>query len=77
MEKYFIESLSVAFIFIVFKVFEKKFIIKEEIVLKDLVKDSIIIYFCGIAGLFVFSQIQEEPGVLRENIGAFVDNPKF
>lgn len=77
MEKYFIESFSVALIYLIFKIFEKRFIVKEEMVLKDIVKDTIVIYLCSIVGLFIFGQIQEEGLVSKETVNAFVDNPSF
>lgn len=77
MEKYFIESFSIALIYLIFKIFEKRFILKEEMALKDIVKDTIVIYLCGIVGLFIFGQIQEEGLVSKETVNAFVDNPSF
>jgi len=77
MEKYFIESFSVALIYLIFKIFEKRFILKEELVLKDVVRDTIVIYLCSIIGLFIFVQIQEEGVISKETVNAFVDNPSF
>jgi len=77
MEKYFIESFSIALIYLIFKIFEKRFIIKEETILKDVVKDTIVTYLCGVIGLFIFGQIQEEGLVSKETVNAFVDNPSF
>ena len=77
MEKYFIESFSIALIYLIFKIFEKRYIIKEETILKDIVKDTIVTYLCGVIGLFIFGQIQEEGLVSNETVNAFIDNPSF
>ena len=77
MEKYFIESFSIALIYLIFKIFEKRFILKEEMILKEIVKDTIVIYLCGIVGLFIVGQIQEEGLVSKETVNAFIDNPSF
>tara|TARA_B100001540_G_C15615153_1_gene554959 strand:- start:315 stop:548 length:234 start_codon:yes stop_codon:yes gene_type:complete len=77
MEKYFVESFIVTLVFFIYKLFEKKFLIKEEIVLKDLVKDAIVIYLCGLMGLFVFDQIDEQTLNIKQEASAYTNNPEF
>tara|TARA_Y100000992_G_C21089255_1_gene407139 strand:+ start:300 stop:533 length:234 start_codon:yes stop_codon:yes gene_type:complete len=77
MEKYFVESFIVTLVFFVYKLFEKKFLLKEKIVLKDLVKDSIIIYLCGLMGLFIFDQIDEQTLNIKHEASAYTNNPEF
>mgnify|MGYP001216856100 CR=1 FL=1 len=53
----FIVALSSAIVFFFFKFIEMRFILKESIPLKNIVRDTIIVYISMIAGQFVIAQM--------------------
>jgi len=57
MENNFVSAGIIAVVYILFKFVEMRFIIKESKPVKDLIRDTIIVYISGILGLFVFDQL--------------------
>ena len=69
-------SFAVSFCFLIFKFIEMKFIVKENIPVKILARDTLLVYLSVLLGNFVYSQIGAESfiGKVPE---VFTNNPEF
>jgi len=56
MDNLYIIALNVSIVYIIFKLFELKFILKKDIILKQLIIDGILVYFSVILGIFIIEQ---------------------
>jgi|TARA_B110000093_G_C12968801_1_gene411167 hypothetical protein len=71
----------VSVVFLIVKFIEMRFVDKESKPLKLLIRDSLLVYFSVISGLFIMDQL----GTMIEDIGdtptknaiVFTDNPGF
>ena len=71
-------SLSIAIVYVLFKIVEMKIIDTKKKPLKPIFKDSIIVFMSCLFGLFIMDQVDISPK--NESIAAsnvFVDNPDF
>ena len=57
MENNFVSAGIIAVVYLLVKFVEMRFLIKESKPVKDLIRDTIIVYISGILGLFVFDQL--------------------
>ena len=57
MENNFVSAGIIAVVYLLVKFVEMRFLIKESKPVKDLIRDTIIVYISGILGLFVFNQL--------------------
>lgn len=76
MDNIYIVALSVSIVFMISKFFEIRFILKEKINLKQLVIDSILVYFSVIIGYFIIEQFADKAKNLTQ-APVFIDTPKF
>jgi hypothetical protein len=71
--------ISIAFFFA--KFLEMRFVNKESKPLKDLVRDSLLVYFCSLVGFFIFGQVKplmnQVGGDAVVSPAAFTDAPGF
>jgi hypothetical protein len=72
----FLISLIVSVIYLVFKFLEMRYIIKKDIPLKILFRDTLLVYVSCVIGLFIISQINDN-SVTKKQTTAFTDNPDF
>lgn len=49
----------IAFLYAVVRFLEMRFILKETTPLKNIIRDTIIVYLCVMGGMFITEQIQE------------------
>ena len=80
MENTFLVAGIISVTFLLFKFLEMRVIKKESRPLKELVKDSLIVYVCVIIGGFIFDQLKPVmKQVGGENVVpiAFTDSPGF
>lgn len=84
MENIFILALIISVFFIILKFIEMRFILKEDKPIKELLKESLYVYFSSILGLYVATQFEivslsniklTKGG--GNNVSVFVDNPDF
>lgn len=74
--EYIYSAAVVSILFIILKFLETRFILKEQINLKQLVIDGILVYLSVIVGHFINEQlVQQTKGLGQAPV--FVDNPKF
>lgn len=79
MTSIFITSGVIAFVFCLFKFIEMRFIEKETRPVKELVKDSIIVYTCVLIGYYVLEQLSPllKEGEKTASADVFTGEPSF
>jgi len=80
----FIVSAVVAVIYTIIRFIEMRFILKENKPLKDIIRDTIVVYISTLAGIFIINQVNPlrnmastVTGAVRNKPGAFIDEPQF
>lgn len=63
----------------IYKIIDMKYITKEENTLKNVTKDSLIVFLCSMLSLFALEQlnINEIIGNSKESLSAFTNEPDF
>ena len=79
MDNIFLVAGIISVIFFVAKFLEMRYVEKESKPLKILIRDSLVVYVCVVAGMFILEQLTP---VIKETIVptspiAFTDNPPF
>ena len=74
MDNQFVLAAVVAFIYMVAKVVEMRFIDKEAKPLSVLVRDAFVVYVSAVSGLFVFDQFKPSAASVTQ---VFTDAPGF
>jgi positive regulator of sigma E activity len=72
----FMIGIAIAVIFVLSKFIEKKYVVKEDIAVKHMVRDSLLVYVSAIAGLFVINQVGENVSIASPTV-AFTGTPDF
>jgi len=74
-----IPSIAISVIFMIYKIIDMKYITKDEISLKDITKDSLIVFLCSMVSMFGLEQlnINEIIGNSKESLSAFTNEPDF
>ena len=72
-------SLAISIIFMIYKIIDMKYITKEENTLKNITKDSLIVFLCSMMSMFGLEQlnINEIIGNSKESLSAFTNEPDF
>lgn len=70
-------SFVVSFCFLVFKFIEMKFIVKENIPVKLLARDTLLVYLSVLLGNFVYSQIGGVSNLVGKVPEVFTNSPEF
>ena len=55
----FVISAIVAVLYAIGKFAEQKYILKEDIIPKKIIRDTLLVYGCVVAGMFIASQVGE------------------
>ena len=76
MENIYLTGLVISFIFLIAKFIEMRFIIKENKPLKNVIIDTIFVYFSVISGYFIIEQFSLKTKSLTE-APVFVNGPGF
>ena len=63
----------------IYKIIDMKYITKVDISLKDITKDSLIVFLCSMISMFGLEQlnINEIIGNSKESLSAFTNDPDF
>ena len=78
MDNYFIHSGIIAFVYLLLKFAEMRIVTKETKPLKDLMRDTLLVYVSCIVGLYVISELVPSAGAVHEVVtNVFVDKPGF
>lgn len=76
MDNIYVIALTISVVYIISKIFEIRFILKENINLKKLTIDTILVYFSVILGTFITEQFLSKTKNLTQ-APVFIDSPKF
>jgi hypothetical protein len=79
MTEVFVYALAISTVFFLFKFLEMKFVPDDEKKpLKVLVKETLLVYFASVSGIYLYSQFDsKDVKVGGKATMAFVDNPAF
>jgi hypothetical protein len=77
MEKYIIHSGIIAFVYLFLKFIEMRMVQKESKAVKDLVRDTIIVYLAAMVGLYIISEFMPTTTVDKVITNVFTDAPGF
>lgn len=67
--------LAISVIYLVSKIIEMKFIVKENKPLKELFRDTLVVYISSVVGMYGMEQL--ESNVSLKNAQVFTGNPDF
>lgn len=70
-----VTSTAISIVFFIIRIIEIKFILKEDIVLKRMIRDTIIVFISSVLGLFILTQVNTE--VSSSFPAVFTDKPDF
>ena len=76
MDNIYLVALTISIVYIISKFFEIRLILKENVNLKQLVIDTILVYFSVILGSFIIEQFIDKTKNLTQ-APVFIDTPKF
>lgn len=76
MDNIYVIAITISVVYIISKFFEIRFILKENINLKQLTIDTILVYFSVILGTFIIEQFLDKTKNLTQ-APVFIDAPKF
>jgi hypothetical protein len=76
---YIIPSLIASIFYMIYKIIDLKYISKEELLLKTVVKDGLVVFLCAIASSITLEQLNnynllDEP---KNVLSAFTNAPDF
>ena len=78
MEKYIIHSGIIAFIYLLMKFVEMRIVIKETKPVKELIRDTIIVYLSAMVGLYIIDEFMPSGESVKKTItNVFNDMPGF
>ena len=77
MDNNLILSTCVALVFLVFKLIDTKLIKKEELNLKVILKDVVLVFVSSFLGGFILSKVNSKQMTGGGSTQAFVDEPNF
>ena len=72
----FIKGFVVCVVYLIFRFFEMRFILKETIPLKKLIRDTLLVFISFIAGNFIYTQIEPIKDLGTMPV-VFTNNPEF
>ena len=76
MDDIYVIALTISVVYMISKFFEIRFILKENVNLKQLTIDTILVYFSVILGTFIIEQFLNKTKNLTQ-APVFIDTPKF
>ena len=77
MNNIFANAGIIAVVYSLIKFVEMRMILKESRPVKELLRDSIIVYISAIAGMFIIDQISSITTMGKKSTNVFVGNPEF
>ena len=77
MEKYIIHSGIISFIYLLLKFVEMRMIKKDKKEVKDLIRDTLIVYLSAMVGLYIISEFMPTESVIKTVTNVITDTPGF
>ena len=72
----FIQGIIVSCVYLIFRSIEMRFIIKETVPLKKLMRDTLVVYISFVSGIFVYTQIEPIKNITSVPV-VFTNSPDF
>ena len=73
----FVVATIISFIYLLIRFVEMRFILKENKPLKELIRDSLLVYLAVVSGHFVMEQIVPLTEGLKSSPNVFTNDPDF
>ena len=77
MEKYIIHSGIISFIYLLMKFVEMRITKNEAKPMKELIRDTVIVYLSAIIGLYIIGEFMPTTNVVKTVTNVFTDIPSF
>jgi|TARA_R110002073_G_scaffold210926_3_gene371323 hypothetical protein len=77
MDKVFVNAGVIAVVYSLIKFVEMRMILKEARPIKELLRDTIMVYVSAIAGMFIIEQMGTVSMTGKNSTNVFVGNPEF
>jgi hypothetical protein len=77
MEKYLIHSGIIAFIYLLMKFVEMRITKNEAKPMKEMIRDTVIVYLSAIIGLYIIGEFMPTNSVVKTVTNVFTDVPGF
>jgi hypothetical protein len=77
MEKYLIHSGIIAFIYLLMKFVEMRITKNEAKPMKEMIRDTVIVYLSAIIGLYIIGEFMPTNAVVKTVTNVFTDVPGF
>lgn len=77
MEKYLIHSGIIAFIYLLMKFVEMRITKNEAKPMKEMIRDTVIVYLSAIIGLYIIEEFMPTNAVVKTVTNVFTDMPSF
>ena len=77
MEKYLIHSGIIAFIYLLMKFVEMRITKNEAKPMKEMIRDTVIVYLSAIIGLYLIEEFMPTNAVVKTVTNVFTDLPSF
>jgi hypothetical protein len=77
MEKYIIHSGIIAFVYLLMKFVEMRITKNETKHMKELIRDTIIVYLSAIVGLYIINEFMPTNATMKTVTNVFTDTPGF
>ena len=71
----FMLATAISVIYLLFRFIEMRFIMKDTIPLKTLMRDSLLVYLSSLSGFYILQNVT--PVTIIENTKAFTNEPDF
>jgi hypothetical protein len=70
-------ALIISLVYLLIKFIEMRFILKENIPLKLLLRDTLLVYITVICGTFIMEQFDSLTDVVKASPNVFTNEPEF
>jgi len=77
MDNIFLNAGIIAVVYLLLRFAEMRIVLKESKPLKELAKDTLLVYFSIVLGIYVIEQVIPGESIGNKVIGAFTDAPGF
>ena len=77
MNNMFVNAGIIAVVYSLIKFVEMRMILKEARPVKELLRDTIMVYLSAIAGMFIIDQMDQVTMTGKKSTNVFVGNPEF
>jgi hypothetical protein len=77
MEKYIIHSGIIAFVYMLMKFVELRITKNETKPVKELIRDTVIVYLSAMVGLYIINEFMPTTSVVKTVTNVFTDAPGF